>query len=181
MHDGTEEIFTIRLRTRRVNAEMRTSFVGHHISATSSCAEAPSRSQPVGSSAARAFYEACSSQALIGGRVIVHTFSVRSDQCLARSDKCPPMGARKPGQGRVSGERSERNLDPVEHARTLSWRSEPLVVSTYRTSELVAAARSRAVPADPPSIRADDNASITTPRCAPRGAGCSRLTRATPP
>ena len=31
---GTDEIFTIRLRTRRVNAEMRTSFVGHHISAT---------------------------------------------------------------------------------------------------------------------------------------------------
>ena len=43
VRDGTDEIFTIRLRTRRVNAEMRTSFVGHHISATSSCAEAPSR------------------------------------------------------------------------------------------------------------------------------------------
>jgi hypothetical protein len=30
----------------------------------------------------RGFYEASSSQALIGGRVIAHTFSVRSDQCL---------------------------------------------------------------------------------------------------
>ena len=34
VRDGTDEIFTIRLRTRRVNAEMRTSFVGHHVSAT---------------------------------------------------------------------------------------------------------------------------------------------------
>ena len=34
VRDGTDEIFTIRLPTRRVNAEMRTSFVGHHISAT---------------------------------------------------------------------------------------------------------------------------------------------------
>ena len=100
---------------------------------------------------------------------------------LVRSDNSPSMGARKPGQGRVSGERSERNLDPVEHARTLSWRSEPVVIPTGRTSELVAAARSRAMPADPPSIRADDDASITTPRSAPKGAGCSRLTRATPP
>lgn len=33
VRDGTDEIFTIRLRTRQVNAEMRTSFVGHHISA----------------------------------------------------------------------------------------------------------------------------------------------------
>ena len=30
------------------------------------------------------------------------------------------MGARRPGQGRVSGERSERNLDAVEHADTMS-------------------------------------------------------------
>ena len=93
----------------------------------------------------------------------------------------PSMGARKPGQGRVSGERSERNLDPVEHARTLSRRSEPVLVSTCRRSELVAAARSRAVPADPTSIRADDPASITTPAGTPSGACCSRLTRATPP
>jgi hypothetical protein len=34
MHDGTDETFTIRLPMRRVNAEMRKSFVGHHISAT---------------------------------------------------------------------------------------------------------------------------------------------------
>ena len=34
VRDGTDEIFTIRLPARRVNAEMRTSFVGHHISAT---------------------------------------------------------------------------------------------------------------------------------------------------
>ncbi len=34
VRDGTHEIFTIRLPMRRVNAEMRTSFVGHHISAT---------------------------------------------------------------------------------------------------------------------------------------------------
>ncbi len=34
MRDGTDEIFTIRLPARPVNAEMRTSFVGHHISAT---------------------------------------------------------------------------------------------------------------------------------------------------
>ena len=31
---GTDEISTIRLPIRRVNAEMRSSFVGHHISAT---------------------------------------------------------------------------------------------------------------------------------------------------
>jgi hypothetical protein len=43
VRDGTDEIFTIRLPMRWVNAEMRTSFVGHHISATSSCAEEPSR------------------------------------------------------------------------------------------------------------------------------------------
>jgi hypothetical protein len=30
----TDEIFTIRPPGRRVNAEMRTSFVGHHVSAT---------------------------------------------------------------------------------------------------------------------------------------------------
>jgi hypothetical protein len=47
VHDGTDEIFTIRLRTRRVNAEMRTSFVGHHISATSSCAEAKAAARRV--------------------------------------------------------------------------------------------------------------------------------------
>ena len=122
----------------------------------------------------RAFYEASSSQARIDGRLFAHTSSVGSDWFLARSDKCPPMGARKPGQGRVSGERSERNLDPVEHARTLSRRSEPSFLSICRTSELVAAARSRAMPADPPSIRADDEASITTPGSAPRGAGNSR-------
>ena len=34
MRDGTDEIFTIRLLAHLVNAEMRTSFVGHHISAT---------------------------------------------------------------------------------------------------------------------------------------------------
>ena len=34
VRDGTDEIFTIRLSMRRVNAEMRTSFVGHHVSAT---------------------------------------------------------------------------------------------------------------------------------------------------
>jgi hypothetical protein len=50
----TEETFTIRLPMRLVNAEMRTSFVGHHISATSSCAAASSRPQPAGSSAATA-------------------------------------------------------------------------------------------------------------------------------
>ena len=57
----------------------------------------------------------------------------------------PSRGARKPGQGRVSGEYSERNLDPVEHARTLSERSEPFLVSTCRPW-LVAAARSRLCP-----------------------------------
>jgi hypothetical protein len=34
MHGGTDEIFTIRLSMCRVNAEMRASFLGHHISAT---------------------------------------------------------------------------------------------------------------------------------------------------
>jgi hypothetical protein len=34
VHDGTDEIFTIRPPVRRVNAEMRTSFVGHHVDAT---------------------------------------------------------------------------------------------------------------------------------------------------
>jgi len=32
--DGTDEIFTILPPVRRVNAEMRTSLVGHHINAT---------------------------------------------------------------------------------------------------------------------------------------------------
>ena len=35
MPDGTDEIFTIRLLAHPVNVEMRSSFVGHHISATS--------------------------------------------------------------------------------------------------------------------------------------------------
>ena len=35
MPDGIDEIFTIRLLVRTVNAEMRSSFVGHHIIATS--------------------------------------------------------------------------------------------------------------------------------------------------
>jgi hypothetical protein len=34
MPHGIEEIFTIRLLARPVNAEMRSSFVGNHISAT---------------------------------------------------------------------------------------------------------------------------------------------------
>jgi hypothetical protein len=34
VRDGTDEIFTIRLPMRRVNAEVRSSFVGHYISAT---------------------------------------------------------------------------------------------------------------------------------------------------
>lgn len=34
MPGGIDEIFTIRLLAHPVNAEMRTSFVGHHISAT---------------------------------------------------------------------------------------------------------------------------------------------------
>jgi hypothetical protein len=34
VREGTDEIFTIRLPMRRVNAEVRSSFVGHHISAT---------------------------------------------------------------------------------------------------------------------------------------------------
>jgi hypothetical protein len=34
MPDGIDEIFTIRLLAHPVNAEMRSSFVGHHISAT---------------------------------------------------------------------------------------------------------------------------------------------------
>jgi hypothetical protein len=34
MPDGIDEIFTIRLPVRRVNAELRTSFLGHHVSAT---------------------------------------------------------------------------------------------------------------------------------------------------
>jgi len=34
VRDGTVEILTIRPSRRRVNAEMRTSFLGHHVSAT---------------------------------------------------------------------------------------------------------------------------------------------------
>jgi hypothetical protein len=34
VHDGTDEIFTIRPLAHPVNAEMRTSFDGHHIRAT---------------------------------------------------------------------------------------------------------------------------------------------------
>jgi hypothetical protein len=34
VRDGTDETYTIRLPMRRVNTEMRTSFFGHHISAT---------------------------------------------------------------------------------------------------------------------------------------------------
>jgi hypothetical protein len=33
VRNGTDEILTIRLPMRRVNAEMRTSFVSHHITA----------------------------------------------------------------------------------------------------------------------------------------------------
>jgi len=65
VHGGTDEIFTIRLSMRRVNAEMRASFLGHHISATSSCAEALSRPQPAGSSAARALSDAEHSSILL--------------------------------------------------------------------------------------------------------------------
>lgn len=35
MPNGIDEILTIRLLAHPVNAEMRSSFVGHHISATS--------------------------------------------------------------------------------------------------------------------------------------------------
>ena len=35
MPDGIDETFTIRLQVHPVNAEMRSSFVGHHIGATS--------------------------------------------------------------------------------------------------------------------------------------------------
>ena len=34
MHNGIDEIFTIRLLAHPVNAEMRSSFLGHHIGAT---------------------------------------------------------------------------------------------------------------------------------------------------
>lgn len=34
MPEGTDEIFTIRLPAHPVNAEMKMSFFGHHISAT---------------------------------------------------------------------------------------------------------------------------------------------------
>jgi hypothetical protein len=34
VRDGTKEIFTIRLLVHPVNTEMRSSFVGHHLSAT---------------------------------------------------------------------------------------------------------------------------------------------------
>jgi hypothetical protein len=34
VRDGTDEILTIRPPVHRVNAELRTSFVGHHVSAT---------------------------------------------------------------------------------------------------------------------------------------------------
>jgi hypothetical protein len=34
MLDGIDEIFTIRPPVRRVNAELRTTFVGHHVTAT---------------------------------------------------------------------------------------------------------------------------------------------------
>jgi hypothetical protein len=54
VRECTDEIFTIRPPVRRVNAEVRTSFVGHHINATPSGAETPSRPQPTGSSEARA-------------------------------------------------------------------------------------------------------------------------------
>jgi hypothetical protein len=53
------------------------------------------------------------------------------------------MGERRPGQGRVSGERSERNLDPVEHAHTLLWRSELFVVAFERISERAVVAGER--------------------------------------
>jgi hypothetical protein len=50
MPDGIDENFTIRLLAHLVNAEMTSSFVGHHIVATSSCAQASSRPKPGGSS-----------------------------------------------------------------------------------------------------------------------------------
>jgi len=42
MPDGIDEIFTIRLLAHPVNAELRSSFVGNHISATSSTARSSS-------------------------------------------------------------------------------------------------------------------------------------------
>ena len=46
----------------------------------------------------------------------------------ARSDSCPPSGARRRRQGRGGragrGARSARNLDAAEHARTMAGRSE---------------------------------------------------------
>jgi len=72
------------------------------------------------------------------------------------------MGARKPGQARVSGERCERNLDPVEHARTLlggASRSWPkMLMSRLREESQTRKAgrgRLRAIP--PQALAADFN------------------------
>jgi hypothetical protein len=45
----------------------------------------------------------------------------------------PSDGRAETGSGRVSGECSERNLDPAEHARTLSRWSEPIRVEVVVT------------------------------------------------
>ena len=54
MPDGIDEIFTIRLLAHLVNAEMRSSFVGHHISATFELRAGVVKAEARGSSAARA-------------------------------------------------------------------------------------------------------------------------------
>jgi hypothetical protein len=51
---GIDEILTIRLLTHPVNAEMRSGFVGHHISATSELRAGVVKAEAAGSSAARA-------------------------------------------------------------------------------------------------------------------------------
>jgi hypothetical protein len=85
---------------------------------------------------------------------------------LARSDQCPRWArgnrVKVASAASVASATLTRLSTPV---RSRGGASRPSSIG--RTSELVAAARSRALPADPPSIRADDDASITTPEVRP--------------
>ena len=65
MPDGIDENFTIRLLAPPVNAEMRSSFVGHHTVATFELRAGVVKAEPAGSSAARALTNVEHSSTLI--------------------------------------------------------------------------------------------------------------------
>ena len=65
MPNGIDEIFTMRLLAHLVNAEMRSSFVGHHITATFELRAGVVKAEARRSSAARAFHDVEQSSILV--------------------------------------------------------------------------------------------------------------------